>query len=101
MTRLIQQGHRRRRASVFVALASVGALAVAACSSGSSGSSSGSGTGSTGGSIHMTVLGSDTGAYAEIGQAMYNGAVAGAAQVNAAGGIMGQKLVLDKVEHAR
>ena len=46
----------------------------------SSGTSSGSGGGgSTGGSIHMTVLGSDTGAYAEIGQAMYNGAVAGAA----------------------
>ena len=96
MTRLIQQGHRRRRTSGFVALASVGALALAAC--GSSGTSSGSGGGSTGGSIHMTVLGSDTGAYAEIGQAMYNGAVAGAALVNAAGGIMGQKLVLDKID---
>ena len=95
MTRLIQQGYRRRRAGGFVALASAGALALAAC--GSSGSS-GSGGGSTGGSIHMTVLGSDTGAYAEIGQAMYNGAVAGAALVNAAGGIMGQKLVLDKID---
>jgi ABC-type branched-subunit amino acid transport system substrate-binding protein len=95
MTRLIQQGYRRRRTGGFVALASAGALALAAC--GSSGSSSGSG-GSTGGSIHMTVLGSDTGAYAEIGQAMYNGAVAGAALVNAAGGIMGQKLVLDKID---
>jgi ABC-type branched-subunit amino acid transport system substrate-binding protein len=97
MTRLIQQGFRRRQASVFVALASVGALALAAC--GSSGTSSASGGGgSTGGSIHMTVLGSDTGAYSGIGQAMYNGAVAGAAMVNAAGGIMGQKLVLDRVD---
>jgi hypothetical protein len=69
MTRLIQQGHRRRRAGGFVALASVGALTLAAC--GSSGTSSGSGGGgSTGGSIHMTVLGSDTGAYSGIGQAM-------------------------------
>jgi branched-chain amino acid transport system substrate-binding protein len=75
----------------MLALAGLGALVLAACGS-SGGGSGGSGP------IHMTVLGSDTGAYAEIGQAMWNGAVAGAAMVNASGGIMGRKLILDKVD---
>ena len=77
----------------MLALAGLGALVLAAC--GSSGGGSG---GSATAPIHMTVLGSDTGAYAEIGQAMWNGAVAGAALVNASGGIMGRKLILDKVD---
>ncbi|PZS16082.1 MAG: hypothetical protein DLM57_11340 [Pseudonocardiales bacterium] len=50
------------------------------------------------GDIHVAVLGSFTGAYAEIGTALYNGSVAGAAVVNAAGGINGRHLVLDKVD---
>ncbi len=90
MTRLVQQGYGRRRASGLAALAGAGALALAACSSG--------GVSAGGPPIHMTVLGSDTGAYAEIGQAMWNGAVAAAATVNASGGIMGRKLILDKVD---
>lgn len=84
-----------RRASVIVALLTTGALGVTACASG--GSSAGNG-GSGSGPIHVTVAGADTGAYAEIGQAMWNGAVVGASQVNAAGGIMGRNLILDKVD---
>lgn len=81
----------------------VAALGMAACSSSASpaskSSASGSSGGSTGGSpIHLTVLGPDTGTYAEIGQAMWDGAQAGAAMVNASGGIMGRKLILDKVD---
>ena len=83
-----------RRAGTLAALAGLGTIALAACAS----SGSGGNGGSSGGPIHVTVLGSDTGAYAEIGQAMWNGAVAGAAMVNASGGIMGRQLVLDKVD---
>lgn len=94
MERQALRGKGTRRIGVLAALAGLGALALAAC--GSSGGGQGNGQG--GSPIHITVLGSDTGAYAEIGQAMWNGAVAGAAEVNAAGGIMGRHLVLDKVD---
>jgi ABC-type branched-subunit amino acid transport system substrate-binding protein len=88
--------HRKgtRRFGALAALASLGTIVLAACASSGSGQNGGSG----GGPIHLTVLGSDTGAYAEIGQAMWNGAVAGAAMVNASGGIMGRHLILDKVD---
>jgi ABC-type branched-subunit amino acid transport system substrate-binding protein len=95
MRRSVPRRLRRRRSSGLVALAGVGVLGLAACSSG--GSSAGSGGSSAGSPIHMAVLGADTGAYAQIGQAMWNGAVAGAAMVNASG-IMGHKLILDKVD---
>lgn len=94
MRRLALHGWGTRRVSAVVALLTTVALGVTACASGGS---SGSG-GSSSAPIHLTVLGSDTGAYAEIGQAMYDGAVAAAAQVNAAGGILGRTLVLDKVD---
>jgi branched-chain amino acid transport system substrate-binding protein len=94
MRPLARNGRGTRRVSAVVVLLTTAAFGVTACASGGS---SGSG-GASSGPIHMTVLGSDTGAYAEIGQAMYDGAVAGAAQVNAAGGIMGRKLILDKVD---
>lgn len=93
MERLARHSRSRRRIGAVLALASAAPMALAAC--GSSGSQGGGGGGAP---IHLTVLGSDTGAYAEIGQAMWNGAVVGAAQVNAAGGIMGRKLILDKVD---
>jgi len=52
----------------------------------------------TGNPIHFTVLGADTGTYATFGQSMYAGAVDGLNAVNAAGGILGRKLILDKVD---
>lgn len=87
-------GRGTRRVSAVAALLTTAAFGMTACASGGS---SASGAASSG-PIHITVLGSDTGAYAEIGQAMYDGAAVGAAQVNAAGGIMGRKLILDKVD---
>lgn len=94
-------GHRVGVAAVVGAMA----LAATACGSASNAgsppapSSGGSGGGgSSHGAVHFTVLGSDTGAYAQIGQAMYQGAVDGAHAVNAAGGILGRKLVLDQVD---
>lgn len=81
----------------MLAVLTTSVLGLAACANGGSGGSGASG-GTSSGPIHFTVLGSDTGAYAEIGQAMWNGAVSGAAMVNAAGGINGNKLILDKVD---
>ncbi len=83
----------RRLVRRTIGICAVGAVALTACSK-ASGTSAGGGTGD----IHVTVLGSYTGAYAQIGTALYNGAAAGAAAVNAAGGINGRKLVLDKVD---
>ena len=94
MKPLALNGLGTRRVSAVVALLTTAAFGITACASGGS---SGSG-GASSGPIHITVLGSDTGAYAEFGQAMYYGAVVGAVQVNAAGGIMGRKLILDKVD---
>jgi len=83
----------------MVGTLAIGAMTVAACSSSGSTSTGASASGSTtGGVIHVTVLSSYTGAYAQIGQAMYQGAAVGAAAVNAAGGVNGQKIVLDKVD---
>lgn len=93
MERLGSRRAGSRRIGTLAALAGMGAMALSGC-----GSSGGGSSGSGGAPIHVTVLGSDTGAYAGIGQAMWNGAVAGAALVNASGGIMGRKLVLDKVD---
>lgn len=69
----------------------------AATPSGAGASQSGGGAAQTG-DIHVAVLASMTGAYAEIGTALYNGAAAGAAAVNAAGGVNGRHIVLDKVD---
>ena len=85
-----------------VGLVAVAALGLVACSSTSStttpsGSASTSGSGG-GGDIHLTVLSSYTGGYAQIGASMWAGAAAGAAVVNANGGVNGRKIVLDKVD---
>ena len=110
------RGHPLRIAAVLGVLALTATACGSSSNSGSHGSSTGSSAtgspgaaagsstaaaagGSTGGpAIHFTVLGSDTGTYAQIGEAMYQGAVDGANAVNAAGGILGRKLVLDKVD---
>lgn len=86
-----------RSFTALVSVLAIGATTLAACSSSSSTGGS-SGAGSTGGDIHVTVLTSYTGAYAQIGQAMYQGAAVGAAAVNAAGGVNGRKIILDKVD---
>ena len=86
---------------MLAGLLAIGATTVAGCSSAASpttATSSGSSAGSTGAGIHVTVLSSFTGAYAQIGQAMYQGAAVGAAAVNAAGGVNGSKIILDKVD---
>jgi len=95
MTRTIT---RRRALPSTIAMAAVVSLGLAACSSSSSGTTgAASGTADTS-DIHVTVLGSYTGAYAQIGEALYDGAAVGAAEVNANGGVNGRKLVLDKVD---
>lgn len=96
---MIYDRSRLRAVRRIIGVCAVAVLAVSACSKSSGNSSSGKSGGSGGkGDIHVTVLGSYTGAYAQIGTALYNGAVAGAATVNAAGGINGRKLILDKVD---
>jgi branched-chain amino acid transport system substrate-binding protein len=73
----------------------LGALLVGATACLSGGSSSSS---SGGGPLHFAVLASYTGNFSDVGQAMWEGAKAGAAAVNASGGIMGRKLVVDLVD---
>ncbi|MDQ1662972.1 MAG: hypothetical protein QOJ68_2952 [Blastococcus sp.] len=87
----------RRTLRRTIGMCAAATLMLTACSSSSGSSGKASGGGGTG-DIHVTVLGSYTGAYAQIGTALYNGAAAGAASVNAAGGVNGRKLVLDKVD---
>jgi len=89
-----QAGHVRRTVGLFA----IAALGLAACSSGGSSSSPSGSSGAGGGDIHVTVLSSYTGAYAQIGESMWDGANVGATIVNANGGINGRKLVLDKVD---
>lgn len=80
-----------QRLTQVIALCTTAAAMLTACSSSS-------GRGSATGDIHVAVLASYTGTYAAVGTEVYNGAAAGAAVVNAAGGINGRKLVLDKVD---
>jgi branched-chain amino acid transport system substrate-binding protein len=68
-------------------------VAATACLSGGSSSSSGGG-----GPMHFAVLASFTGNFSDVGQAMWEGAKAGAAAVNASGGILGRKVVVDLVD---
>ncbi len=99
-------GNRRSHLKVLGATAIVGAMAVTSGASALASSpqhsslvsSSHSGVHFKGNPIHFTVLGPDTGTYATFGQSMYQGAVDGANAVNAAGGILGRQLILDKVD---
>jgi branched-chain amino acid transport system substrate-binding protein len=68
-------------------------VAASACLSGGSSSSS-----SGGGPMHFAVLASYTGNFSDVGQAMWEGAKAGAAAVNASGGVMGRKVIVDLVD---
>lgn len=47
---------------------------------------------------HFAVLASFTGPFSDVGQAMWEGAKAGELAVNASGGIMGHKLIVDLVD---
>lgn len=85
-----------RRLTQAIALCAVAATTLMACSSSKNGGSGKGGTAT--GDIHVAVLASFTGTYAAVGTELYNGAATGAAVVNAAGGINGRKLVLDKVD---
>jgi branched-chain amino acid transport system substrate-binding protein len=86
-------GHSLRlRGAAAVAAA---AMAVAACGSSTG---SGSGSGSSGGDIHIAMVGPYSGTFSALGQAMWEGSKAAEAAVNASGGIMGRKLVMDLVD---
>jgi ABC-type branched-subunit amino acid transport system substrate-binding protein len=75
-------------ACIAIALA---ATLIAACGSSGGGGKSG---GSSGGTITFGVLHPFTGAYASVGEASLQGATVAASEINAAGGILGKKLVI-------
>ena len=75
------------------AAACAAAVVLAACASSSSSSSSGNGTTSSG-PITYGVLSCFTGRLASLGQAMLQGSQVAAAEINAAGGVLGRKLQL-------
>jgi ABC-type branched-subunit amino acid transport system substrate-binding protein len=86
-----------RRSIKFAALAAAGLIATACASS--AGSSGAGGSSSTnGGSILVGGLLPLTGAIANYGQWWAEGAQVGVAAVNAAGGVLGKKLVLQTVD---
>ncbi|MEI7779773.1 MAG: ABC transporter substrate-binding protein [Actinomycetes bacterium] len=94
-------GAQRLRSHRRAGTIGIGVLAAAtlvACSSSTTPSGGSSSAPAAAPDIHVAVLSSYTGAYAQIGSSMWAGAVVGAAAVNAAGGINGSKLVLDKVD---
>src|ERR1700682_2849853 len=71
----------------------LGTLTACASASGSGSGSSGGGGGSTA-PITFGVLHPFTGAYASVGEAALQGVTVAASEINAAGGILGRKLVL-------
>lgn len=83
---------RARTWSGGVAMATVLA-GTAACGGGSSG---GGNTNSS--PIHIAMVGPYTGTFSVLGQAMWEGSRAGVAAVNASGGILGRKVILDLVD---
>ena len=89
---------RRGRRSVVLPVVSVAALALAtAC--GSSGSNGGSSpSGGSAGTVHFAALAPLTGSFASLGAPIVEGTKTAAAVINAAGGILGKKLVIDPVD---
>jgi ABC-type branched-subunit amino acid transport system substrate-binding protein len=73
-------------------------VVLAGCGFGGGSSGSGPKVSAGSGPIHFAVLASFTGAFADIGAAMWEGAKAGEAAVNDSGGINGRKLVVDLVD---
>lgn len=78
------------------------ALAAAGCGSGSNASSGSKASSGSGGSgpIHIAMIAPLTGSYTPIGGGNVAGARAAVAQINAAGGVHGRKLVLDVMDDA-
>jgi ABC-type branched-subunit amino acid transport system substrate-binding protein len=87
--------HRGRRVLIWPAVGAVMLMLVAACGSSSSGGSGGSGSGGT---VHFSALAPLTGSFASLGQPIVEGTKAAASVINAAGGILGKKLVIDPVD---
>src|SRR5712664_4105343 len=83
---------RTTRACLCVALAAALSGLTACATTASPGGSSGSGSGSGSGPITFGVLHPFTGAYASVGEAALQGVTVAAAEINAAGGILGHKL---------
>ena len=90
------KGTRRSR-RVAVVSATCAVLLLAACSS-SSGSGGGSGGSGSGGTVHFAALAPLTGSFASLGAPIVEGTKAAASVINAAGGILGKKLVIDPVD---
>jgi ABC-type branched-subunit amino acid transport system substrate-binding protein len=94
MTRGMPRGRRSGRI-IVLPVAGVAALTlVAACGSNSSGTSSGG----SGGTVHFAALAPLTGSFASLGQPIVEGTKTAASVINAAGGILGKKLVIDPVD---
>ncbi|MGH3261176.1 MAG: ABC transporter substrate-binding protein [Trebonia sp.] len=92
---------RTRYRLVGVLAAAACALAAAGCGGSSSGSSGGSGGSSAGsGPIQVAMIAPLTGAYTPIGGGNVAGAKAAVAQINAAGGVSGRKIVLTVMNDA-
>jgi len=88
-----------RRMGFAAAGISVAMLAAAcgAAGSGPGGTASG-GASSSGGSVHFAAAGAYSGLQAAVGQPILEGTKAAAAVINANGGILGSKLVIDAVD---
>jgi branched-chain amino acid transport system substrate-binding protein len=86
---------RLSRSVQGIAIAAVGALALAACSSsGGSAASSGSASGSASGTVTVAAVVDLTGANSTIGTAALAGTLTAAQEINAAGGVNGSKIVV-------
>src|SRR5216683_2747570 len=88
-----RQSRRSRRAAVVSATSVM--LLLAACSSSSSSGTGGSGSGGT---VHFAALAPLTGSFASLGAPIVEGTKAAASVIDAAGGILGKKLVIDPVD---
>ena len=70
----------------------------AAGSGGSGGTASGGGNAPSGGTVHFAAAGAYSGLQAAVGQPILEGTKAAASVINANGGILGKKLVVDAVD---
>ena len=90
---------RTAKSSMYIAGGAIAALLLAGCGSGSSASSTTAvSSGASGGSIHFAAVGAFSGLQAAVGAPILGGTKAAEVVINANGGILGKKLVIDQVD---
>src|SRR5579863_5689007 len=87
---------RSKLSSMRTRYAVVAGVTLACCFTVAFSAAAGTADAALSGSVQIGVEGAMTGTYASVGTGLWQGANAAAAEINAQGGLMGQKIVLDQ-----